>query len=335
MGEGLGFGMPSSVFRDPKDGMYSVMLLTNWGQGILAQKGGQCLVRTSDITDPASWRAYGGAAKGFSVRVNASPLLEQVTDPVAHTCQVLRHATGEALKLRHISLLWSTFYNQYLAFGEANSDPESTDWGFSLSSDLLTWSEPALVLNPRWNTTGNATITALSPMPGRWIVSAHGGSRTAPFWVQSDGGFKYKTSCGPCPAICEVCPGMGDVCSQAENVSSGVLDRIPTASMDFSCGLVSKLDGYSGYIYPTLIDDSYHAATGADPSLNIVQQTANVFFVANPCAGTQPWKPGGGTAKANELKCTILDSKQRTRRNIVRSTVRFDLKTGDVVLTGW
>ena len=61
LGRGLGSGMPSSVFRDPKDGMYSVMLLTNWGQGILAQKGGQCLVRTSDITDPASWRAYGGA----------------------------------------------------------------------------------------------------------------------------------------------------------------------------------------------------------------------------------------------------------------------------------
>lgn len=62
LGRGLGFGMPSSVFRDPKDGMFYTMLLTNWGRDVLAQKGGQCLLRTSDITDPGSWRAYGGAS---------------------------------------------------------------------------------------------------------------------------------------------------------------------------------------------------------------------------------------------------------------------------------
>ena len=80
--------------------------------------------------------------------------------------------------------------------------------------------------------------------------------------------------------------------------------------------------GYSGYIYPTLVDDSHHVATGADPSLNVVGRNANVFFVANLCAGTQPWKP---SATAEEsLKCTIVDSKGRTRRNIVRSTIRFE-----------
>jgi hypothetical protein len=28
------FGMPSSVLRDPKDGMFYAMLLTNWGRGL-------------------------------------------------------------------------------------------------------------------------------------------------------------------------------------------------------------------------------------------------------------------------------------------------------------
>jgi hypothetical protein len=210
----------------------------------------------------------------------------------------------------------------YLAFGEVTPvvDPAhggTLSWGFSLSSDLLTWSEPVIVLDPRWSTTGNATATTLSPMPGRWVVPTDG-PPTAPHWVQPDGDYKYKAACGPCPAVCEVCPGMGELCSQAVHISRDDFDAIPTASVDFSCGLVSKLQGYSGYIYPTLVDDSHHVATGSDPSLNVVGQTANVFFVANPCAGTLPWKPAGN-AQMNGLKCTILDSKGRTRRNIVRS----------------
>jgi|EP01047_Picozoa_sp_COSAG01_P051256 hypothetical protein len=162
---------------------------------------------------------------------------------------------------------------------------------------------------------GKATINSQNPMPGKWILPTDGG---VPHWLDPDGSYKYKAACSqPCPASCEVCPGLGDVCTLAEHVSSGAFNDIPTATVEFSCGLVSMLDGYSGYIiYPTLIDDSYHAATGADPSLNLVGQTAHIFFVANPCAGTEPWKQG------TRLKCTILDSKRRTRRNIVRSTIR-------------
>ena len=87
--------------------------------------------------------------------------------------------------------------------------------------------------------------------------------------------------------------------------------------MVFSCGLVSELSGYFSYLYPSLVDDSYHLATRNDPSLNFVGQTA--YFVANPCAGTlDPWK-----TKHSDLSCTIRDEKQRTRRNIVRSAIRF------------
>jgi hypothetical protein len=65
------------------------------------------------------------------------------------------------------------------------------------------------VTSPRWNTAGNASISPRSPVPGRWVVPAHG-PRT-PYWVQPGGGrggpgYKYKAACAPCPAICEVCP---------------------------------------------------------------------------------------------------------------------------------
>ena len=199
--------MPSSVLKSPKDGMLYSMFLTNWGRDVGAQMGGQCLVRTSDITDPSSWRAYGGAASGFSVRVNASPLLRRVPDPDAHICELLRHTSGGVMKLRHISLLWSSFFDKYLAFGEIIPVVDLS-WGFSLSSDMLTWTEPVPVANPRWNTTGNASITLLSPIPGKWIVPDEG-SRV-PYWLQPDGAYKYKAPCArPCPALCEVCPWDG------------------------------------------------------------------------------------------------------------------------------
>ena len=52
-----------------------------------AQKGGQCLLRTRDITDPGSWRAWNGSA--FSVAINISAEIAPVSNPDAHTCTVI------------------------------------------------------------------------------------------------------------------------------------------------------------------------------------------------------------------------------------------------------
>lgn len=145
----------------------------------------------------------------------------------------------------------------------------------------------------------------------------------APHWVQPGNGsepYKFKADCGPCPSTCEICPDMGDTCEKAEVVSRSEFDGFPTATVDFSCGLVFELEGYSSYIYPTLVDSSNHTATGLDASLNIVGRTAHVFFVANPCVGTLPWSAGSSSV----LRCTILDVMQRTHRDIVRSAILFD-----------
>eukprot|EP00039_Didymoeca_costata_P013825 m.216468 g.216468 ORF g.216468 m.216468 type:complete len:562 (-) comp15879_c0_seq1:113-1798(-) len=321
-GRGPGYGMPSSIFRDPQNKMFYTILLTNWGRDVGAQKGGLCLLRASDITDPTSWRAWGGQTKNFSVKVNVSPLLEPVPDPLDYTCELLLDSNGNILNMRHISLLWSTFYNQYLAFGEANVGRGSLSWVFSLSKDLIHWSVPVPVDAPNtswWNLTGNASITPMEPKPGRWIVAP----LEAPYWVQpsdTNQTYKFKALCSPCTSgrPCEVCPSSGDLCKTAENVSRKEFDSIPSATIDFSCGLVYNMTGYSDYIYPTLVDDTYHKTTNADPSLNIVGQNAHVVFVANVCANSDPWQVGD-----DHLKCTILDTKGRPRRNIVKSKVQF------------
>ena len=109
LGRGPGFGMPSSILRDPHSSWHYVMLLTNWGRDVGAQAGGLCLLRSNNIADPASWLAWGGDERGFSVNVRATPLLEPVSNPEVHTCEVLKDTSGSVLTLRHVSLLWSTY----------------------------------------------------------------------------------------------------------------------------------------------------------------------------------------------------------------------------------
>ena len=310
---GLGLGMPSSILKDPRSGYLYVMALANWGQNVGAQEGGQCLLRTNDITDPGSWRAGNGT--GFGVSVNASPVVAPVPDPGAHTCAVL-----SSMPLKHVSLLWSSYFEQFLAFGDLGGS-----WAFALSDDLITWSKPTAVGKMR----GNGTITAVSPAPGRWVIApdsdAHPG---APYWVgapnatgqerQSGTVYKFKALCNACKAgPCEPSPGMGDVCKLATNMSSAEWASLPEATAHFSFALVSKLAGYADYLYPTLVDDSEHRKTGKDPSFNVVGQTATVFSVANTCSGTRL------TDNGTRLECDMQDPVKRDRRDVVRATIKF------------
>ncbi len=320
-GHGLGLGMPSSIVKDPKSDYLYVMALANWGHDIAAQAGGQCLLRTNDITDPGSWRAWNGT--GFTVSVNASAEVAPVLDPDAHTCAVLD------LPLTHISLLWSSFYEQFLAFGGIGGG-----WGFALSDDLITWSDVSKLEAQafKWDAGGNATITPVSPMPGRWVFEPGNPFPGKPYWVGASNAtgeaaasgkvYKWPASCKGCHfGPCELCPGMGDVCKLAKPMSTAEWSVIPSTNphVQFSCGLVNKLAGYTGYLYATLVDDSEHQRTGSDPSLNVVGQNATVFFVARTCVGTKPpWKPGSA------LECTEKDAAHVLKRDVARASIKFD-----------
>jgi len=304
---GVGFGMPSSVLKDPATGLFYVMLLSTWGEDVRAQKGGLCLLRAADVADPSSWRAWNGSA--FSVALNASPLLGPVPDPDAHTCEPLRDAAGRPLAMRHLSLLWSSFYEAYLLFGEAapGGALNGTGWAFSLSDDLVHWAVPTPV-DPAGmlSASGNATVSPAAPLPGRFIKKAGGHTH----WEEPGGAWKAAVgSCTPCPAL--------DACGAAEEVPAAAFDAILNATFPFECTHVYKLDGYINYAYSVLVDDAAHAATGADPSFNIVGQDAALFLVAKKCAGAL-WDH-----KSALPTCNPLDGFKRDQRDIVRTSIHF------------
>lgn len=307
---GVGFGMPSSILWDPASSMYYVMLLSSWGHTVRAQEGGLCLLRTADVTDPASWRAWDG--KSFSASLTATPLLNPVPDPDAHTCAPLRDASGALLAMRHLSLLRSSFYDAFLLFGEAAGGGalnQSAGWAFSLSTDLTHWSVPTQVATAGLiQPAGTARAAPTVPLPGRFIKAP--GTHTA--WEEPGGQWKAAVS------NCEPCPGL-EACAMAESITAPAFDAIPNATFPFSCTHVYTLSGYSDYAYSVLADDAAQRATGADPSLNVVGQDAHLFLVAKKCAGVN-WSNRNST----QVSCTPLDGFLRDQRDIVRASIHFE-----------
>jgi hypothetical protein len=307
---GVGFGMPSSIFFDNSTKFFYTMLLSSWGKDVLSQKGGLCLLRTEDLTDPSSWLAWNGSS--FSVSLNVSPLISPVLNPDLHTCVPLKDSVGNLLGMRHLSLVRSTFFNSYLLFGEIGASSalnNSGGWGFSLSNDLITWSVPVQVnTSGMINTKGNSTFSQTSPLPGRFIKTV--GQHT--FW--EDPLSRFKTILGSC----EPCPGL-KACDLAVEIPSSTFYSIPNATMPFSCSFVYNVDGYMAYDYSVLVDSTRQENEGDDPSLNIVGQDAIMFLVAKKCAGVT-WDHNENSS----VKCTPLDAYQRDQRDVVRVSVHFD-----------
>ena len=127
---------------------YSQFSAWNWPPNCGAAKGqkpcliadGACAIRTADILDPSSWRAWDG--KDFTIQF-VDPYKAQVANPKAHICALipyLDYATGinyHAASNQFIATLW----NQ----GSASS------WGpegvyFTTSPDFIHWSKPRLAL---------------------------------------------------------------------------------------------------------------------------------------------------------------------------------------------
>ena len=313
LGAGIGWGMPSSVLRDALTGLYYVLLLANWGKPVGAQAGGLCLARTAAIADPSSWRAWAGPAAGFVATINASPLLVPVPDPAAHACEPLRDAVGDVLEMRHLSLLWSTFFGRYLLFGEAqpgSATGGTGGWAFTLSDDLIHWDVPVAVdtaglIDPN----GTGALAPINPMPGRFVTVA--GAPSEGTWFEAPGGV-FKAPVG----ACEPCPGL-DACHNTTELTPAEFGALDNATFPFSCGLVYSTSGYMDYVYSVLVDDTAHGASGGrDASFNVVGQDAHLFLIAKSCAGATFTHAGG-------LACSPLDPRGVDRRDIVRASVRF------------
>ena len=132
---------PSNIVT--KDGHYYAMLLIS--RGVKEQRGGTCVMRTRDLADPTSWRAWDGA--GFTVRF-ANPYLEPSVSPSRHVCHPVSFDEIGSIER---SLTFNTHLNKFFVIGtEAKFDSQQQTFVrglyYSFSDDLIHWSERQLLL---------------------------------------------------------------------------------------------------------------------------------------------------------------------------------------------
>jgi hypothetical protein len=142
--DGGPFGLfsPSNIVRKEDDGYFYAMVLALAHQG---QQPGSCLMRTRNLADPRSWRAWDGRA--FSVEF-LDPYAQAGVDPRGHLCQPV---SPKEIRTMNASLTYNTFFDKYvLVDASMNYNPgkrrDVSGVYFSLSDDLVTWSERKLIL---------------------------------------------------------------------------------------------------------------------------------------------------------------------------------------------
>jgi hypothetical protein len=122
-----GYGGPTNIM---KVGGFFYSLINEWSYK--AQKGGACLIRTTDVFDPQSWRSWDG--KGFNVRF-ADPYRETIAKPEEHVCEPVLGVMADSLL-------------QHAASGNFIATEFVSDDGFYIraSHDLIHWSNSSLLV---------------------------------------------------------------------------------------------------------------------------------------------------------------------------------------------
>lgn len=120
---------------------YTFSLIGNNG----VQDAGACLMRSTDITDPSSWRGWDGAS--FGVRFE-NPYYESVTPNRAHTCEPTDYDSIQSMSR---SLTFNSALGKYVLTGNAiKFDPVQSrnvyGFYFSTSTDLIHWSMRQLLM---------------------------------------------------------------------------------------------------------------------------------------------------------------------------------------------
>jgi hypothetical protein len=125
-----GAGIPSNIVHNARDGYYYAFL------NLKQEKPGQpltvnhdCLIRTKDLADPRSWRAWSG---GTSFDTTFIDPYRSTADPDAHLCKgVAADVLGDFVPG---SLTFNTVANQWLFVGISGGG-----FFYSLSPDLIHW----------------------------------------------------------------------------------------------------------------------------------------------------------------------------------------------------
>jgi hypothetical protein len=133
-----GLFAPSNIIYRREDHHYYALMRA---EEIGDQASGVCLMRTRHLSRPSSWRAWNG--QSFSVKF-IDPYRSRSRSPGAHVCQPV--AKQEIAKMTQ-SLTFNTYFNKFLLVGLVVK-PRKGRSGvyFSVSSDLIHWTEAKLVM---------------------------------------------------------------------------------------------------------------------------------------------------------------------------------------------
>jgi hypothetical protein len=143
-----GYFTPSNILK-----LGDFYYATIASSGYKAQKPGACLIRTANLFDPASWRAWDGTS--FSVRF-IDPYVEPDAPPEEHICAPVSPSLGDAQSLS-VDERTGLFVATQLTGGDRYG-PEGVY--LTASADLIHWSKPTLLIS---------TVELLTTeAPGNW-----------------------------------------------------------------------------------------------------------------------------------------------------------------------
>jgi hypothetical protein len=139
-----GYFTPSNIVE--KDGFYYSMILVS--TSYKEQESGVCLMRTQDLADPRSWRAWDGT--GFNARF-IDPYRESPEPYNRHVCEPIDREHLGASGAPNRSLTYNTYLGKYVTMGtsvryDAAQGRDVRGFYFSLSDDLIHWTELQLFM---------------------------------------------------------------------------------------------------------------------------------------------------------------------------------------------
>jgi hypothetical protein len=139
------YGYQGSTNVVQKDGYYYTIFVRETDpDNALAAKSGHCIMRTNNLNDPSSWRAWDG--KGFDYVMNAPYDSLGNPDPITNADGCARLSVSELSGYFGRGLTYNTSLLQYVLVGEGIVG-SNCGFFFSLSPDLITWSPAKFLMS--------------------------------------------------------------------------------------------------------------------------------------------------------------------------------------------
>ena len=151
-----GWGDPSNIIL--KDGFFYAAI---WNRNVVGlQAPGVCMMRTADLADPSSWRAWDGA--GYTVPF-ASPYTLPPGTEGRHVCTVTNLPLGCPVG----GMAWSAALQLYVASLDCSLQG-GAHFYYATSPDLIRWSAPA-TLYTHSDLPANASKVVTSMSYPTWV----------------------------------------------------------------------------------------------------------------------------------------------------------------------